>query len=87
MDKTKRKAIIAGNWKMNKTPSELSLIHIQMCIRDRYYYEAAEMALIDTNCRLTFATGIAGCSHVVDSLSAINYAKVKVCLLYTSRCV
>ena len=22
MDKTKRKAVIAGNWKMNKTPSE-----------------------------------------------------------------
>ena len=38
----------------------------------------AEMALIDTNVRRTFATGIAGFSHVVDSLSAIKYAKVKV---------
>ena len=38
----------------------------------------AEMALIDTDVRRTFATGIAGFSHVVDSLSAIKYAKVKV---------
>lgn len=35
------------------------------------------MALIDTEVRRTFATGIAGFSHVVDSLSAIKYAKVK----------
>ena len=53
----------------------LNVIHY---MHDKYYYEAAEMALIDTNCRRTFATGIAGFSHVVDSLSAIKYAKVKV---------
>ena len=47
-------------------------------IHDKYFYEAAEMALIDTDVRRTFATGIAGFSHVVDSLSAIKYAKVKV---------
>ena len=47
-------------------------------MHDKYYYEAAEMALIDTDVRRTFATGIAGFSHVVDSLSAIKYAKVKV---------
>lgn len=47
-------------------------------MHDKYYYEAAEMALIDTNVRRTFATGIAGFSHVIDSLSAIKYAKVKV---------
>jgi formate C-acetyltransferase len=52
----------------------LNLIHF---MHDKYYYEAAEMALIDTNVRRTFATGIAGFSHVVDSLSAIKYAKVK----------
>jgi formate C-acetyltransferase len=46
-------------------------------MHDKYYYEAAELALIDTNVRRTFATGIAGFSHVVDSLSAIKYAKVK----------
>lgn len=53
----------------------LNLIHY---MHDKYYYESAEMALIDTNVRRTFATGIAGFSHVVDSLSAIRYAKVKV---------
>ena len=47
-------------------------------MHDKYFYEAAEMALIDTDVRRTFATGIAGFSHVVDSLSAIKYAKVKV---------
>ena len=51
----------------------LNLIHF---MHDRYYYEAAEMALIDTNVRRTFATGIAGFSHAVDSLCAIKYAKV-----------
>ena len=51
----------------------LNIIHF---MHDRYYYEAAEMALIDTNVRRTFATGIAGFSHAVDSLCAIKYAKV-----------
>ena len=52
----------------------LNLIHY---MHDKYNYEAAEMALIDTKVRRTFATGIAGFSHVVDSLSAIKYAKVR----------
>ncbi len=52
----------------------LNLIHY---MHDKYYYEAAEMALIDTNVRRTFATGIAGFSHAVDSLCAIKYAKVE----------
>ena len=52
----------------------LNVIHY---MHDKYYYEAAEMALIDTDVRRTFATGIAGFSHVVDSFSAIKYAKVK----------
>ena len=52
----------------------LNVIHY---MHDKYYYEAAEMALIDTDVRRTFSTGIAGFSHVVDSLSAIKYAKVK----------
>ena len=52
----------------------LNVIHY---MHDKYYYEAAEMALIDTDVRRTFATGIAGFSRVVDSLSAIKYAKVK----------
>ncbi len=40
-------------------------------MHDKYYYEAAEMALIDTDVKRTFATGIAGFSHVVDSLSVL----------------
>jgi len=44
-------------------------------MHDKYYYESAELALMDTNLKRTFATGIAGFSHVIDSLSAIKYAK------------
>ena len=53
----------------------LNLIHY---MHDKYFYEAAELALIDTDVRRTFATGIAGFSHVVDSISAIKYAKVNI---------
>ncbi len=55
----------------------VNTLNLIQYMHDKYYYEAAEMALIDTNVRRTFATGIAGFSHVVDSLSAIKYAKVK----------
>ncbi len=54
----------------------VNVLNLIQYMHDKYYYEAAEMALIDTNVRRTFATGIAGFSHVVDSLSAIQYAKV-----------
>ena len=56
----------------------VNTLNLIQYMHDKYYYEAAEMALIDTDVRRTFATGIAGFSHVVDSLSAIKYAKVKV---------
>lgn len=56
----------------------VNILNLIQYMHDKYYYEAAEMALIDTDVRRTFATGIAGFSHVVDSLSAIKYAKVKV---------
>ena len=62
-------------WLAGLYVNTLNVIHY---MHDKYFYEAAEMALIDTNVRRTFATGIAGFSHVVDSLSAIKYAKVKV---------
>ena len=62
-------------WLAGLYVNTLNAIHY---MHDKYYYEAAELALIDTNVRRTFATGIAGFSHVVDSLSAIKYAKVKV---------
>ena len=61
-------------WLAGVYVNTLNLIHY---MHDKYYYEAAELALIDTDVRRTFATGIAGFSHVVDSLSAIKYAKVK----------
>ncbi|MDO4620177.1 MAG: formate C-acetyltransferase [Lachnospiraceae bacterium] len=61
-------------WLADLYVNTLNLIHY---MHDKYYYEAAEMALIDTDVRRTFATGIAGFSHVVDSLSAIKYATVK----------
>lgn len=54
----------------------VNVLDLIQYMHDKYYYEAAEMALIDTDVRRTFATGIAGFSHVVDSLSAIKYAKV-----------
>ncbi len=62
------------SWLAKVYVNTLNLIHF---MHDKYYYEAAQMALIDTDVRRTFATGIAGFSHVVDSLSAIKYAKVK----------
>ena len=55
----------------------VNVLNLIQYMHDEYYYEAAQMSLIDTDVRRTFATGIAGFSHVVDSLSAIKYAKVK----------
>lgn len=55
----------------------VNVLNLIQYMHDKYFYEAAEMALIDTDVRRTFATGIAGFSHVVDSLSAIKYATVK----------
>ncbi|MBF1465460.1 formate C-acetyltransferase [Prevotella pallens] len=62
-------------WLADIYVNTLNLIHY---MHDKYFYEAAELALIDTDVRRTFATGIAGFSHVVDSISAIKYAKVKI---------
>ncbi|WP_139958031.1 formate C-acetyltransferase [Flavicella sediminum] len=52
----------------------MNIIHY---MHDKYYYEKAQMALIDTNPFINIAYGIAGLSIVADSLSAIKYAKVK----------
>lgn len=51
----------------------MNIIHY---MHDKYYYEKAQMALIDTNPQINIAYGIAGLSIVADSLSAIKYAKV-----------
>ena len=69
-----KKYLVMMDWLAGLYVNVLNLIQY---MHDKYYYEAAEMALIDTDVRRTFATGIAGFSHVVDSLSAIKYAKVK----------
>ena len=63
------------DWLVDIYVNTLNLIQY---MHDKYYYEAAELALMDTDLKRTFATGIAGFSHVIDSLSAIEYAKVKV---------
>ena len=62
-------------WLADIYVNTLNLIHY---MHDKYFYEAAEMALIDTDVRRTFATGIAGFSHVIDSICAVKYAKVKI---------
>ena len=63
------------DWLVDIYVNTLNLIQY---MHDKYYYEAAELALMNTDLKRTFATGIAGFSHVIDSLSAIKYAKVKV---------
>jgi formate C-acetyltransferase len=63
------------DWLAGVYVKTLNLIHY---MHDKYFYEAEEMALIDTDVRRTFATGIAGFSHVVDSISAIKYARVNI---------
>jgi len=73
-DEVIKKFDVMMDWLADLYVNCLNLIHY---MHDKYYYEAAELALIDTNVRRTFATGIAGFSHVIDSLSAIKYAKVK----------
>ena len=74
-DEVMHKYDLMLDWLAGLYVNILNLIHY---MHDKYYYEAAEMALIDTDLRRTFATGIAGFSHCIDSLSAIKYAKVKV---------
>ena len=73
-DAVVKKYLVMMDWLAGLYVNVLNLIQY---MHDKYYYESAEMALIDTDVRRTFATGIAGFSHVVDSLSAIKYAKVK----------
>ena len=51
----------------------MNIIHY---MHDKYYYEKAQMAFVDTNPRINIAYGAAGLSIALDSLSAIKYAKV-----------
>ena len=52
----------------------MNIIHY---MHDKYYYEKAQMAFVDTDPEINLAYGVAGMSIAVDSLSAIKYAKVK----------
>lgn len=62
------------DWLAELYVNTLNVIHY---MHDKYSYEAAELSLMDSDLKRTFATGIAGISHAADSLSAIKYAKVK----------
>ena len=74
-DEVMQKYDVMMDWLVDLYVNTLNLIQY---MHDKYYYEAAELSLMDTDLKRTFATGIAGFSHVIDSLSAIKYAKVKV---------
>ena len=63
------------DWLAELYVNTLNIIHY---MHDKYSYEAAQLALMDSDLQRTFATGIAGISHAADSLSAIKYAKVNV---------
>ena len=52
----------------------MNIIHY---MHDKYYYEKAQMAFIDTDPRINLAYGVAGLSIAIDSLSAIKYGKVR----------
>ena len=62
------------DWLAGLYINTLNIIHY---MHDKYAYEKLEMALHDEDIVRTSACGIAGFSVVVDSLSAIKYAKVK----------
>ncbi|MFD1485217.1 formate C-acetyltransferase [Lacticaseibacillus baoqingensis] len=62
-----------ADWLADVYVNALNAIHY---MHDKYYYESAQLALKNTNLDYTFATGISGFSHAVDSISAIKYGKV-----------
>ena len=72
-DEVKHKYEVMMEWLADVYVNTLNAIHY---MHDKYSYEAFEMALHDSNVHRYFATGIAGLSVAVDSLSAIKYAKV-----------
>lgn len=63
------------DWLAELYVNTLNVIHY---MHDKYAYEAPQLALMDTDLKRTFATGIAGISHATDSLMAIKHGNVKV---------
>ena len=61
------------DWLAKQYITALNIIHY---MHDKYYYEKAQMAFVDTDPRINLAYGVAGLSIAIDSLSAIKYAKV-----------
>jgi len=74
IDEVKERFHQALNWTANTYVETMNIIH---SMHDKYYYERAQMALLDTDLTRYMAFGIAGLSVVADSLSAIRYARVK----------
>ena len=60
-------------WLAGVYVNALNIIHY---MHDKYYYEKAQMAFIDTDPRINLAYGVAGLSIAIDSLSAIKYGRV-----------
>ncbi|MHC5268008.1 formate C-acetyltransferase [Enterococcus sp. LJL98] len=63
------------DWLAELYVNTLNVIHY---MHDKYAYEAAQLALMDSDLQRTFATGIAGISHAADSVMAIKHGNVKV---------
>ncbi|GEQ61964.1 formate C-acetyltransferase [Vagococcus lutrae] len=63
------------DWLAELYVNTLNVIHF---MHDKYAYEAPQLALMDSDLKRTFATGIAGISHAADSLMAIKHGNVEV---------
>ena len=63
------------DWLAELYVNTLNVIHY---MHDKYAYEAAQLATMDSDLKRTFATGIAGISHAADSVMAIKYGNVQV---------
>ena len=63
------------DWLAELYVNTLNVIHY---MHDKYAYEAAQLSLMDSDLKRTFATGIAGISHATDSIMAIKHGNVKV---------
>lgn len=63
------------DWLAELYVNTLNVIHY---MHDKYSYEAAQLAFMESNLQRTFATGIAGISHAADSVMAIKHGNVQV---------